>query len=600
MDIKEKKEEMENTIEQTEEEKLTLDEVIEKERNEKEKIENNKEINPKKTNHILKIIIIVIAIALFIAIFSTIFSILNINNTKIISGISIKGIDVSNLSKEEAIKKIEEKTNDELSKDIIMTYKEFTTTINPTQIEFKYDIKNAVDEAYATGRSGNIIENNYEILKTMIIKKDTLLKYENNEESLKTIIDDTETKLPGAIKQSSYYIEDDNLIITSGEKGETIQKDRLKALILEKIQLSSEKEKQLTIPTQISEPEPINIEKIYNEIYTEPKDAYYTKDPFVIYPEVIGVDFAITMDEAKQILQEKKETYTIKLKYTTPEYTKESIGSEAFPDLLSTFNTKYDVTNRNRSTNLRLASDKINGTVVMPGEKFSYNKVVGERTIAAGYKDAKIYSNGEVIDGLGGGICQISSTLYNSVVRANLEIITRRNHQFVTSYLPAGLDATVVYGSQDFVFQNSRKYPIKIVSEVKNGVAKIDIYGIKEDIEYNVELEPVVINYIPFTTKYIEDSSLPSGKEVVDQKGANGVKTVTYKYLKLNGNIISKTTFTTDTYNPMQKIVRVGVGAEEKSEQSPETEIQTSEPIQEEILEETIEQPEEAEESTEV
>src|SRR5699024_8061323 len=104
---------------------------------------------------------------------------------------------------------------------------------------------------------------------------------------------------------------------------------------------------------------------------------------------------------------------------------------------------------KNRSTNLRLASDKINGTVLLPGEEFSYNKIVGERTIEAGYKDAAIYSGGQVVDGLGGGICQISSTLYNAVVQANLEIIERSNHYFKTSYVEAGKDATVVYGQID-------------------------------------------------------------------------------------------------------------------------------------------------------
>ena len=258
------------------------------------------------------------------------------------------------------------------------------------------------------------------------------------------------------------------------------------------------------------------------------------------------------------MLQEDKEEYTIPLKYTKPNVTTSQIGTEAFPDLLSSFSTKYDASNKNRSNNLKLAINKINGVVLMPGEEFSYNKVVGERSIAAGYKEAKVYSNGQVVDGLGGGICQISSTLYNAVVYANLDVTSRRNHQFVTSYVKAGLDATVVYGSTDFKFKNTRSYPIKIVGSVGGGVAKIDIYGIREETEYEVRLEPVVINTIPFTTKTITDSSLPAGKKVVEQKGANGVKTVTYKYLILNGRTVSKTVLSSDTYNPMQKIIRVG------------------------------------------
>lgn len=116
----------------------------------------------------------------------------------------------------------------------------------------------------------------------------------------------------------------------------------------------------------------------------------------------------------------------------------------------------------------------------MPGETFSFNKVVGKRTIEEGYRNAKIYANGGVVDGLAGGICQISSTLYNAVLIANLKIEERRNHAFKTSYVAAGRDATVVYGTIDFKFTNSRSYPIKIAATVENGVAEFSINGIQE------------------------------------------------------------------------------------------------------------------------
>ena len=109
----------------------------------------------------------------------------------------------------------------------------------------------------------------------------------------------------------------------------------------------------------------------------------------------------------------------------------------------------------------------------MPGETFSYNKVVGARTISAGYKEAPIYLSGQVVDGLGGGICQITSTLYNAAVLANLEITQRTNHQFVPSYVRASRDATVVYGAIDFQFKNNRDYPIKLVCSVEIGRAHV-------------------------------------------------------------------------------------------------------------------------------
>ena len=561
-EIKENKQKVQDKIDiKKEKEVKDINEVFEnienKETFEERKYNNySKNAKTKNSNLVVILLIVISSLTILVAIFSTSFALFNISNTDIIDGISIKGIDVGGLSKEEAKQKIEADINSQLEKDINLKYEEYETSINPVQIEFSYDIDSAINVAYDIGRDGNIFENNYAIIKTLINKPNIDLEFSYNVDNLNSLISDMDINLPNAIKQYSYYVEDGKLIITRGKEGNVIKKEELAVEIIDKIQKVNQEEKNIDIPVEVKTPEDINIEKIHNEVYTEPKDAYYTTDPFTIYPHVEGVDF--NMDEAKAMLQEVKDEYAINLQYTDPEITTNKIGTEAFPNLLSSFSTKYDASNKNRSNNLKLAMDKINGVVLMPGEEFSYNKVVGERTIAAGYKEAKIYSNGKVVDGLGGGICQISTTLYDAVLYANLEITSRRNHQFVTSYVDAGLDATVVYGSTDFKFKNNRTYPIKIVGKVDGGVAKIDIYGVKEETEYEVRLEPVVINYIPYTTKTIKDSSLPKGKTVVEQSGANGVKTVTYKYLLLNGKVVSKTVLSNDTYNPMQRIVRVG------------------------------------------
>ena len=218
--------------------------------------------------------------------------------------------------------------------------------------------------------------------------------------------------------------------------------------------------------------------------------------------------------------------------------------------------------NTSRSTNLQLAVDKINGTIIAPGKEFSYNKIVGERTIAAGYKEAKVYSNGQVVDGIGGGICQISSTLYDAVVFANLDVTERYNHQFLTSYVSAGRDATVAYGYKDLKFVNNRTYPIKIIASVNSGVAKIDIYGIKEETEYDISFDVEVVSNIPYDTEYKEDSSLAEGEEYVEQAGANGIIVNTYKVIKKNGVIISKELISKDTYNSMDRIIVKGTAKE--------------------------------------
>lgn len=214
----------------------------------------------------------------------------------------------------------------------------------------------------------------------------------------------------------------------------------------------------------------------------------------------------------------------IPLKTLYPSVTTNMIGVEAFPDLLATFSTKYS-SNKDRTTNLRLAAHKINGHVLLPGETFSYNKVVGERTIAAGYKEAAVYQNGEVVQGLGGGICQISSTLFNAVLLSNLEIVELHNHQFVPSYVTAGRDATVVYGVKDFKFKNSRKYAIKINCSVSGGVATFNIWGKKQDTEYDVSV-------------YAK----------VNSKTSTAIKSSTYRTLKLNGNVVKTENIANFTY----------------------------------------------------
>lgn len=524
---------------------------------ENNKIENIENIQEKKKKTILPVIITTILICALI-IFSVIFALININNDKILSGITIMGIDVSKLTQEEAMKKIEELVQEKETQDITLKYDDYETTINGKQFSIKFDIEKAVSEAYNIGKEGNIVVNNYNILWTQLFKRDIQMPIYYDEEALNTKLQDISSKIPGAVKQTNYYIEDENLIIVKGTTGIKIKEDEIKNQIITAIEKLEEKDTIITIPVENVEPDEIDLEKIRNEIYKEPEDAYVSKNPTTVHPHVNGVDFKITMEEAKKLLEEDKKEYTIPLKITIPSKTINDLGEEAFPDLIATYTTRYDASNYNRSNNLAIAAKKINGTILMPDEIFSYNKVVGARTIEAGYKEAGAYAGGGVVQSVGGGICQISSTIYNTALLANLEIVDRSNHQFQTSYVSASRDATVSWGSLDFKFKNTRSYPIKIEASAKNGIAKVSFYGIKEETEYEVIIQPQILSYIPYTVKYIEDSTLEQGKEIVEQAGYNGCKSEAYRILKLNGKVVSKTLLSRDTYDPMQRIVRRG------------------------------------------
>ncbi len=512
-----------------------------------------------RKKRILVPITIVAVIIVVIAFFSTIFAFVNMNNENMLSGISISGIDVSGLSKDEAKAKINTIYEEKKAQEISVKYQDYTNTLNPTLLEVNYDIDKVIEEAYKIGKRDNIFINNYEILFTLIGKKNFEVEMTLNEEVAKQTIEDIGVKLPGIIIESSHAIEDNELIITKGTAGIVIDSEELLEKVKARLNNINSKDDDIDIPVKQKEPEPIDIDKIHEEVYTEAKDAYYEKEPFAIYPEVEGIDFDV--ESAKEILKEEKEEYVIPLIITKPKITLNQIGAEAFSQQLSTFTTRYDAGNTDRSTNLRIACEKLNGKVILPGETLSYNQTLGPRTIAAGYRTGKVYSGGQVVDGIGGGICQISSTLYNAVLMANLEIVERKNHQFVTSYLPAGRDATVAYGVIDFKFKNTRQYPIRLVASAQNGIATVSVYGIKEENEYTFSFSTKTVASIPFSTKYEEDASLPAGTEKVKQQGVNGLKTETYITKMLNGKVISTTLLSKDTYDSMTKIVAKGKGA---------------------------------------
>ena len=382
------------------------------------------------------------------------------------------------------------------------------------------------------------------------------------------IMQNLNSKITGAIEQSNYYIDGDKLIIIKGKAGLRINEESFKEQLLKTITKTDERVIELPVDREV--PKQINLEEIQKEIYKEAKDASIVEEPeLIVTPEVNGIDFAISLEEAKGILEQEQNECTIPLKITIPNITLEKIGEEAFPSLLGTFSTTYNVGNKNRETNLKLASEKIDGTIILPGEEFSYNRVVGERTIANGYKEAAVYSGGKVVNGIGGGICQLSSTLYNAVLYANLEVTDRSNHMFLTSYVTAGRDATVSWGAVDFCFVNTRKYPIKVVSDVRNGVVTVQIHGIKEEKEYKVIVETKVLETLPYETNYIKDSTLEDNKEIIKQYGANGAISETYKIVKDGDKIISTEVISNDTYSPLEGIIQKGTKKTQETNATP-------------------------------
>ena len=507
----------------------------------------------RRDNTIL-IYIIMVAIAMGI-VFASFFAFYQ-NHQKsdvIQSGVYIKGTNVSGLTKKEACDLVRNSLAGQMNENIVLSYKNYNYNVAIEQIEAEFDVEASVDFAYNIGRNGNLFQNVKDYIAVLMthIDIDPILKYNNT--ALREYIEDIETKLPDQLEQSSYYLEDDDeLVITNGVNGAGIYIEELEATILAALQDISYSNKYIEIPTYVKYPDPIDVDSIHDDIYVEPQDAYFTTDPYMVYPHVIGVDFNV--DGVKQHIEENPDVseYVIGLKLTTPEVVTDDIGMEAFPHKLSSFTTKY-VNNPNRTTNLRLASNKINGTVIMPGEVFSFNKVVGKRTEAAGYKNAAIFQDGGVTDGLAGGICQISSTIYNAALYADMTMTSRRNHMFIPSYVEGGRDATVVWGSTDFKFRNDRDYPIKIESSVANGEATVSIYGFRRETEYDISIETSKVRTISYKTEYKKKSGYSKGEVI--QGGVNGSVWDSWRVYKLNGEVVKREKLYRDTYSAQNRII---------------------------------------------
>lgn len=525
--------------------------------------QNSRDFSNKKSEHKSHIGLLIFSIIFFIVfllaiVFSTVFAFINVNNTTFVSGISILGIDVSGLSKDDAKQKVTDDVSNRLSTDVIFKHNDETYTLLPSSVGGSFDIDKVIDDAYSVGRNGNIFQNNFAILNAMINSKNFIPDFSFNSDSFDNSISQMNSNFADGIVEPSYDISGNNLFIKSGKNGNIVDSDKIKSLFVDKLIFVPYNTDSIEVPVFSKEANKIDIDAIHSEIYKEAQDASYTTNPYAVYPSSNGLDFNISIDEAKALITGDKDSYTIPLKTLYPNVKTSDIGIEAFPNLLSSYSTSFASSSSNRATNVSLATNKINGKVLMPGEVFSFNDTVGKRTPQAGFKVAGVYMNGQVATDYGGGICQVSSTLYNAVLRANLEIVDRSNHMFEVGYVPIGTDATVSWGAPDFKFKNSRSYPIKIVTSSSNRKCVVKFYGLKESEEYDIEIVSYRTGSVPYRTTYTTDSSLAAGQQKVIQRGSNGAKSVAYRIRKKNGQVISKELLSKDTYDPHNQIIAVG------------------------------------------
>lgn len=226
---------------------------------------------------------------------------------------------------------------------------------------------------------------------------------------------------------------------------------------------------------------------------------------------------------------------------------------------LSLFSTVFNAKDTNRTHNIRLASERINGVILMPGDIFSMNRALGERTLENGYKDAPVIYKNELVPGPGGGVCQVTTTLYGAVLKAKQAVIERTHHSLPLGYVELGQDATIAENYIDFKFQNDKDYPVAINAEVINNILNIRILGKKPENDNIIKLKSQIIEqYLPEGEEVIIDNIVPDGEKVVVREAKKGFHVLVFRetYSK-SGQLVEKEKISDDIYRPVKAQVKV-------------------------------------------
>lgn len=334
------------------------------------------------------------------------------------------------------------------------------------------------------------------------------------------------------------------------------------------------------------------IEAIEKEVKVEAQDSTMKREngTFVITDEKAGFDLDIeqTLQKVKEVVAEKKEgSIDAVITEIQPQITKAE--NQKATDLIGSFYTTFSSGAAGRNENLRVGCANINGTVVPPGGIFSMNESLGPQTYANGYRNAAVIVNGKIEDGLAGGVCQITTTLYNAVIFAELDVVERRNHSLAVAYVPLGRDAAVAGDYTDFKFKNNTEYPVYVEAYLSGNKLITNVYGHEiHDSGREVEFEKVFLSTIQKPDpKITEDPNLPKGEKVITYNGKTGSKVSTYKKVFQDGQLVSREWFSDSTYKATADEVTVGTKKTEAAAPAAKTETQ---PVQQEQQEQSNEE----------
>ena len=539
-----------------------------------------------KKRRILLAVILCIAIALVIFLG---FFIKQITYQKIYNGVYINSVDVSGLTKEELSAKIPEIFDGRLSKEITLKIDSAEILFDTLTLSPAIDVEKMADEAYSYGRQEKWFFRLGEISDLKKNPKTIPYYLTFNDGELQKTIDKTCESLDVTAVPNSIEYGDDSLIITRGKAGNGVLYNEVKKAIEDCI-LGDGNIAQADF--KYIEPEEITYDYIKRYTSDKPIEAGYTIENHRITFTESQPGVSLSKSDLEEAVKDADgNVIKVPAKITQPKVTSEQLHSEILAHELGKYTTDYSSSSNDRAYNIKLACEKINGYVLAPGEEFSYNDVVGPRTVERGFRIANVYVGNTVQPGIGGGICQVSSTMYNSVVFADLEITARRNHTLPVSYVPLGRDATVSYGATDFKFKNNTNYPVEIKAIAEGGLNTIIILGTDEHPEREIKI--VTSQTGTSSPKVIveKDPELPEGEIKVESAGTNGSSHISYKVVYENGVEVSRKQLAKSVYAGKD---RVEIHGTKKIEIPPEPVVpETPEPAPESEVPQTQSQTEE-------
>lgn len=355
-----------------------------------------------------------------------------------------------------------------------------------------------------------------------------------------------------------YEVRRSSVVVHRGEEHLSFDRDAAHASVSQAFAEGNYRE--IVLEVSVSDAADPDWDSLYKDFCYEPVNARYSVDSsgktvVVESSDGQGIDLEAIKESYRTGDWKKKTFLGFSIK---PEIPTEAIDTDFFLDVLGEKTTVYNTAETSRAHNIELAAESINGSIVLPGYRFSFNNTVGERTEERGYQDALIYINDGIEPGLGGGICQVSSTLYNATLEAELKQHMRECHQFTVFYVDLGMDATVAWGNIDYIFENNTDYPIKIEATAKNGKLTMKVLGTADYETKEITFRYKIKETYPSITVTKVNETLPPGTKEVKSTGRAGYMVETYKTVVKDGEKYAEEWVATSIYDPLDTQVIEG------------------------------------------